>query len=350
VAVALYTLDVGHGLCQVIMLGGDRAILIDGGSAESRSVAEEFLDRFVGHVVAYVGTHNDADHTGAAIHLLDRYPTKDRLRAIWLVHDRGSDYRIPLLGYAQRRLEQGSIERWHLCNVQEDARHRPRPRLVHAEPAQQMRLELLYPRMEDVIDASRATRRDPEWQNRSSACMRLSVGGTVALITGDLDLVGFTVISERYRFDLKADLLSVPHHGGHIPDGDDGCLSWDGVVARVNPGHAVVSSGYRALGTTRLQEASFGPFVARGIAVCCTQITGHCHPSIDTLRPSVLRIGGRDVPQMSGQARFPKAVGCFGSILALLEPGKCTILHQAEHASAVGRLVGPKPGSPYCRG
>ncbi len=77
----LYTLDVGHGLCQVILFRGGRAILIDGGGAIGRRVGKEFLSRYVTVIVAYIATHNDADHIGNAMNLLDGYPTAETLPA-----------------------------------------------------------------------------------------------------------------------------------------------------------------------------------------------------------------------------------------------------------------------------
>ena len=45
------TVDVGHGLCQVIRFG-NRAILIDGGGKVGKRVAEDFLKRYIKVIVA----------------------------------------------------------------------------------------------------------------------------------------------------------------------------------------------------------------------------------------------------------------------------------------------------------
>ena len=64
-SIAFYTVDVGHGLCQVIRFG-DRAVLIDGGGKFGKRIGEDFLKRYIKVIVAYIATHNDAMDTAKA--------------------------------------------------------------------------------------------------------------------------------------------------------------------------------------------------------------------------------------------------------------------------------------------
>ena len=60
----VYFLDVGQGTCNLLLLGGQQAVVIDGGGRGSRTLLQA-LERFrVSHIVRLIVSHNDADHTG----------------------------------------------------------------------------------------------------------------------------------------------------------------------------------------------------------------------------------------------------------------------------------------------
>lgn len=346
-AVGLYTLDVGHGLCHAVVFSGRRCVLIDGGSARARGVVEQFLERFqIATVVAYVATHNDSDHVGAAIHLLDRYKTADDLWTIWFLYDRGSNQRIELEEYAARRMREGTIKRWQAAYINTASSGQPKPKRIFADRAEDAVLDLVYPRIEDVTESFRTRKPSSRLQNRSSACLRLRVGQSVALVTGDIDLFGLTRIIRDYRMDVRAQMLVVPHHGGRIPGGAD-MLSWDEVVGQVGPEVAVVSSGK----STVIQEETFRPFIQRRIPVVCTEITPACHEGCLSFHPCVRPAAAADAPQMAGRSEFPEAIGCFGSVVAVLRPGAGGLSVRAvkPHQQAIDARVTPPPGTPYCR-
>lgn len=343
-AVGLYTLDVGHGLAQVIVFPRGRAVLIDGGTAKVRGVVERFLSRFgIQTIVAYIATHNDNDHVGAAPHILSRFKTNADLWTIWLVYDRPSQ--TDLEEYVARRMRDSTIQNWRAAYVETGDDGGVRARRIYADAQEDAVLELIYPRIEDGAASFRTARPSPRLQNRTSACLRLTVGQSTALLTGDVDLIGFTSIRNKYKLDLRAHLLVVPHHGGHI-HGTLETLTWAQVIENVLPKIAIVSTGRN----TTIQQSTFQPFLDRGIPVVCTEITDLCYPGCRVFHPCVLGGSARDLPQVSGNSEFPDAVGCFGSIVAEFrkEWNEPRVRGFAEHQDLIDRQVRVR-GTPYCR-
>ncbi len=355
--ISFYTIDVGHGLCQVIRFGR-RAILIDGGGKISKPIAEEFLKRYVDVIVAYVATHNDSDHVGAAPELLDIYPTKAKLNHIWLLFDRpakkpeqSADEIIPLLAYARKRKQDETIDDWFPLYV-EDIPAGCQAKIIHDEPAENAQLQLIYPKMKDGSSAFLRGRPNAEETNQSSAVLRLVVGGrkskASALITGDANCRGFQQAREVYRFDLSARVISMPHHGGHIPV-PEGAAKWDEIIDWVSPEIAVVSAGYSTVpGPTTTQRAAFDPLLRHGVKICCTQITRHCHPNFETLHPGIMT--PRRYPQMSGHKDYPHAVGCAGTIAVKVNAtGNVELFDHDRHQQEVNAKVVATGSHPHCR-
>lgn len=81
----VYFLDVGQGTCNLLLLGGQQAVVIDGGGRGSRTLLQA-LERFrVSHIVRLIVSHNDADHTGGTASILSQYPGK--IDEIWFLQD-----------------------------------------------------------------------------------------------------------------------------------------------------------------------------------------------------------------------------------------------------------------------
>ena len=354
--ITFYTVDVGHGLCQVIRFG-ERAILIDGGGRLGKRVAEDFLKRYVRVIVAYVATHNDYDHVAAAPELLDHYSSASTLESIWLSLDRPASRPgqsdtdvIPLLGYAKRRKEARTVGALHLLNISD--LQPDQPVLVHREVAADAELQLLYPRLLDITSSIIRGQPDSVATNAASAILRLVVGSDKAraavLITGDATCQSFRVAHETYGFDLQARVLAVPHHGGEIPV-ESGAETWDTVVEWVAPEIAVVSAGHGTVPRpTTTKRETFDSLRRRKVNICCTEITEHCHPGFKGFSPGVLPRSRYLFPQMSGDNA--DAVACAGTVaIRLNSAGSVQLLGRTEHQSAIDRRVVPFPGCPHCR-
>jgi len=356
-SIAFYTVDVGHGLCQVIRFG-DRGILIDGGGRVGKPVAQDFLKRYIKVIVAYVATHNDSDHVGAAPELLEHYSSANTLESIWLLFDRPASKRdqndedvVPLLGYSKRREADGTIGKRCALYMHDDVANGPK--LIHREAAENAELQLLYPKSLDTSDAVIRGKPDAIATNQVSAILRLVVDSdrnrAAALITGDANCESFRVAKEKYKLNLSSRVLSVPHHGGEIPAPPQS-PTWETVVGWVAPELAVVSAGYGTVPqSTTTKRATFDAFRHQSITTCCTQITKHCHPTFNTLHPSVLP-KTKPLPQMSGHPSFPEAVGCAGTItIKIGADSNVKMVDQGRHQDAVNQKVVPNTGCPHCR-
>ena len=75
-------------------------------------------------------------------------------------------------------------------------------------------------------------------RNDRSCVLAITGRNGGALLPGDVELAGETLLGSRYGSELAADVLIVPHHGSRTS-------SSAAFVARVAPRYAVVSAGYR---------------------------------------------------------------------------------------------------------
>ena len=339
--IGLYTLDVGHGLCQLLLLQGRRAVLVDGGSFSSRVVAATFLDQFVDWIELYIATHNDSDHIGAAMSLLDRprYRVAGAFRRALVLVDRPSPFPVPLISYLVQREDRGTLERLMFGYVSDDEEAVLKPKLVLADRNSSLRVKLLYPRFKHNLPATQRPSVSRLQTNRTSMVLKIDYGSVSALITGDADCESFCRIMDEYNFDLKADILTLPHHGGRIP-GAGG--TWDRVAGMISPKVVIASSGTVK---TKVQDVSLQPFRVRKVPVCCTQITNGCHPTPGAFQPAVSSVSHLiGVPERSAGG----GVACFGSSVAFLDEKSVSVLGLNEHQKAVETRVVPS-GSPLCQ-
>jgi hypothetical protein len=307
--------------------------------------------------VAYVATHNDSDHTAAAPDLLEHYPSRSTLNRVFLVVDRPArsegdtaEDAMPLLAYARRRERSQTIERLHILQVADENNE---PRTLFRDDAAGLALQLLYPKPAATIDAVVRGRPSPVATNQACAILRLVVGNPpvhpAVLITGDANCMSFGV-ARSYGFDLGASALSVPHHGGAVPQ-PSGAPDWSTVVGWVRPKVAVASAGHGTVpGPTTTRRHTFDPLRGCHAQIACTQLTKHCHADFLAFHPSVCKITS-PMPQMSGHHAFPNAVGCMGTIAVRIAADGAVSVHAGEaHQQDVDSRVTPPPGCPHCKG
>ena len=171
--------DVGQGDAVVLNAGGGSAVVVDAGP--DADLVDGCLDRLgVRRVPLVLLTHDHADHVdglagvarGRTIGLLQVGPLEEPEPAVALAERLDLPLHRPALG-ERRRLGQ-------------------------------LRWEVLAPGR-----AFRGTRSDP---NNSSLVLRVTVGGTAVLLTGDVEPEAQRDLLRRSP-DLRADVLKVPHHG-----------------------------------------------------------------------------------------------------------------------------------------
>jgi competence protein ComEC len=225
------TLDVGQGLA-VLVRTANRALLYDAGPAfgaeadsGERIVAPYLRAAGIARLDALVLTHNDTDHTGGALSLLEGMEVDRVLSSLPQSH--------PLLALAPspQRCRRGMAWEWD-----------------------GVRFEMLHPA------GGLAARR----RNDESCVLRVSAGGVSMLLTGDIERGGEIELLRTAA--LRADALLVPHHGSRTSSTGE-------FLAAVRPRFAVAAAGYRNR-FGHPHEEVLGRYSARGIELLRTDRDG----------------------------------------------------------------------------
>ncbi|MFP5219382.1 MAG: ComEC/Rec2 family competence protein [Actinomycetes bacterium] len=191
--------DVGQGDAVVLAAGPGSAVVVDAGG--DPAAVDGCLRRLrVGTVPVVLLTHLHADHVLGLPGVL-------RGRRVGLVQVGPSD---------EPAEQQERVARWARAAGVPVAR----PGLGELRRAGRLVWEVLAP-----ARVYRGTRSDP---NNASLVVRVTVGGTRLLLTGDVEPEAQGDLLERGT-DLRADVLKVPHHGS--PHQEPAFL--DAVAARV---------------------------------------------------------------------------------------------------------------------
>lgn len=197
------TLDVGQGLA-VLVRTAHRALLYDtgpafGAEADSgeRIIAPFLRAAGIARLDALVLTHNDTDHTGGALTLLEGMEVERVFSSLPQGHP------LLALAHSPRRCLRGMAWEW-----------------------EGVRFEMLHP-----APGLAARRRNDE-----SCVLRVSAGGASVLLTGDIEKAAEAELLRSSA--LRADALLVPHHGSRTSSSAE-------FLAAVRPRIAVAAAGYR---------------------------------------------------------------------------------------------------------
>jgi competence protein ComEC len=196
------TFDVGQGLA-VLVRTRNRALLYDAGpayGAESDSAARVLLPALRGDGVSrldlVVLTHEDSDHIGGALTMLENFEVAA------LASSLPSEHALHGLVSGARRCSAGDAWEW-------DA----------------VRFEFLHP------EDSGAARR-----NNQSCVLRVVANGRSVLLTGDIERAAEAQLLAKA---VRSDVLLVPHHGSRTSSSAE-------FIAAVSPSVAIVPVGYRS--------------------------------------------------------------------------------------------------------
>lgn len=182
-------LDVGQGDSELITLPPDYQILIDGGPGDQvidqLNVEMPLGDRTI---ELMVNSHPDADHLAGLLSVLREYEVKQILMP---------DVAKDTLMYKE----------WMQLI---ESKHIPYQRL--REPAtiplrDEVRIDILHPSTQTMLPNMAAN----DW----SVIMRLQVGQTSFLFTGDIEGGVEEAVVEHETPALASDVLKVAHHGSH---------------------------------------------------------------------------------------------------------------------------------------
>jgi competence protein ComEC len=197
------TFDVGQGLA-VLVRTSHRALLYDAGPAFGRDA--DSGERIVAPALRALGvprldmlvlTHNDTDHTGGALSVLDDFEVDE------VLHSLPERHALLALTAAPRRCARGMSWQWD-----------------------GVRFEVLHP-----LPGQTARRR-----NDDSCVLRIDAGGRAMLLTGDIERGIERELVQRGG--LRSDAVLVPHHGSRTSSSAE-------FLAAVSPRIAVAANGYR---------------------------------------------------------------------------------------------------------
>jgi beta-lactamase superfamily II metal-dependent hydrolase len=333
----VYFLDVGQGTSQLILLGGQSAIVVDSGPATD-SVVIAALHRYqVERIVRLVVTHSHRDHVASATRILNAFA--GRIDEIWFLDDtelRQTRFWERLWQFVDdREIDISQLHRLECTSV---------PREIYRDSARQIVLWVHSPMFGQNLAAIEAN--DP---NASSAIISCDVGNYRVAFAADSVMEQWKQIRKDFGAPLPCDVFAVPHHGGSMGDDDPRSLDWlytDAVRAKV----AVVSVA--TLNQHKHPNSEVISALGRnGAIVACTQITKQCCEDLESVRPGVQRplhrVRNSVITRDVNSKGLSRRVACAGTIVVEITPSGINIPHLDRHQSGVDALA--RRACPMCR-
>lgn len=345
----VHFVDVGQGTCQIILLGGQNAIVVDAGSAPGTALRLLKLHK-VTRIEQLVISHSHLDHSGGAAKrsrirdgavsgILAEYQSS--IGTIWHVWDH--KFRsTTLAAYLAKLMKEGKIrsEQVQSLSVAKD------PQELWSSVDQHTKLVAIAPTGGQALLATMASN-----PNAASAILELRHRGQRIVFTADSE---FSQWRDVYRLRGNTRhtcrVMTMPHHGG-LMNGSDADLAWFCTVATA--ADVVVLSVATVNQHDHPREAVVRNLASTGCHVMCTQITNQCCNALENARPGV--IGPPLAPcrssskrQLTSRAKRSKNVACAGTIVAILDDNGITIEREADHVTGVDSLVS-SGHSPLCR-
>ncbi len=317
-------LNVGQGDATVISCPDTHeAVVVD--CLDFRAVLSYLREEEITDLSAIVITHLHADHYAGVPALLDNYLqipgmqeckvvafNKGHLKKLReLMEDDDDDQHSSSMQAKDRRVTtifQNLIE-WHEQNDQRytDIQARLESSIPFPSKGTLVKsLQLLHPH------AAHITRLEVKGLNNTSVVLRVTGANASALLTGDLEPLGWQQLAERHPDLLHSDVLKFPHHGGTWKDEDV-----DNLLDTVNPSVVVISVGSEGIKYNHPNPSVFKALSKRPhIRVLCTQATNQCQELVLSQRESVLNL-----LQIQANSKGRKFIGtrrgcpCAGTIV-----------------------------------
>jgi competence protein ComEC len=201
-------LDVGQGLA-VVLQTARHALVYDTGpkwnpdsDSGSRIVVPFLRGEGIRRLNGLIVTHQDDDHSGGAISILDARDTG------WLMSSLADDNEILEHATDKRRCVAGNTWEWD-----------------------GVRFAVLHPVAENYAEAARKV-------NDRGCVLKVEAAGFTTLLTADIEKRSEAELLARNAAGLKSDVLVVPHHGSKTS-------STPRFVAAISPQVAIFTVGYR---------------------------------------------------------------------------------------------------------
>lgn len=222
---AFTAVDVGQGSATLIRFPGGKRMLVDGGGFfdESFDVGKYVLAPFLWHekinrIDTVVLTHPHPDHLQGLLFILENF----QVREVWTNGDE-TDSAL-YLSFLQSVQNRGAVLKVLSDTTPEIDTSGVKIRILNPEGGDTLRAtpSSLLPVGNETIDTGDRTVPAPFIKRRSgmsdeindrSLVMHLSFGGRAFLLPGDISEATERRLAQS-MFDLRSDVLFVPHHGG----------------------------------------------------------------------------------------------------------------------------------------
>lgn len=257
--------DVGHGSCIAIHVGGDLHLIDTGPGAH----VLHYLDREgIDEVKTVLISHADADHIRGLLALLGQQVAVGEV--IW----NGDAAKTSTL-WEDLLFELDALEIRQVTMARQEA---IRGTEVMA-PESRVQISVLAPRLRLARRGTGAKDRQTGLlvtSNSMSAVVRVSIDGdSVLLAPGDLDHVGFSHLMDEEP-DIQARYLVLPHHGGLTGTVAQTKTLVQELTRAVAPEAVFVSNGRGRHGNPRDEVLAAVRGAGPDLPIHCTQLSESC--------------------------------------------------------------------------
>jgi competence protein ComEC len=173
--------------------------------AGNRIIVPFLRARGIERLDAMIVSHNDNDHSGGALSILQAMPVTETRSSLALD--------VPIVRASTRHVRCVAGQSWAVDGV---------------------RFDLIAPSPDVYLGRDGKAQAKP---NAKSCVLRVAVAGHVMMLTADIEKPQEAALVERTPDALSADVLLVPHHGSNTS-------STDRFLDAVHPRLAIVQAGY----------------------------------------------------------------------------------------------------------
>ena len=322
-------LDVGQGDTIIITCPQTQeAIVVD--CIDARAVKNYLVEEHITHLSGIIITHLHADHYCGVPTLLEHYLqvpnmqdcevvsfNKDSSKKLRDYYEEEDDDRHSPVGKKEKETALRNLLLWHECNDAKYASIMIQAGVIqlgsypyYGNSTLPKSLRLLHP------TSAAITRLETRGLNNTSVVLRVVGPASSALLTGDLEPLGWEELVSNYREFLQCDVLKFPHHGGAWKDVDVNNL-----LDVVNPSIVIISVGSEGQRYNHPNPSVFAALAKRPhIRVLCTQATGQCRQAVLGQKDAVVDLlKGRLNGSGSKLFRSNRGCPCAGTIIIELK-------------------------------
>jgi len=341
--------DVAQGSASVVLLGNGRAIVIDCGGRQARTVVSLLSHYRISTICRLVVTHNHADHSAGAVAILSAY--QQRIEEVWMVFDTVLERSI-FWARIQEELSAGRLTDNQIFRLE----YRNEATQIYRKDG--ILLSVIAPSMAANVRALYAGN-----PNATSGVLVLKGHNKQVIFSGDSTISQWQRIHNLRGRSIKCLLATIPHHAGKTWENqmttENGAtyaariaseLKWFYTEA-VQADVGVVSTGTSNTFKHPRPEVLVA-FRLSGGKIFCTQMTKQCDPDLEGQRrralPIVLPSRSSSQPQKTRKGASSN-VACGGTLRVVFLPDSATIVRLQDHAATVDRVPLIAGQGPLCR-